>query len=408
MRILIGSLLVGIMLSTILVMVSEKAVSPALLGSVLLSALGLIILFIASLRSKTVSKGSESEFMMETLRELIAQMKDRHIELDIFNENILQSVPSGVMSINRDGVITKINEAGKVILNKDDITGRHVTEVIGEPLLGYIKSCDTLKREEVLCDISGKKIWLGFSISPLKDRNKNIIGKIIIFTDITEFKELQSRLKLRDRLEGLAVMASGIAHELRNPMAVITGYASMLLKKADPSIQPIVEAIQKEINLMDGIVRDFLTFARYEEPSPVDVNMEALLKEVIDSFHLPASIELSVRIEPSQGLRADETLLKQAIKNLIQNSLEAMPSGGILKITGERSGDSYRLTITDTGTGIAPEIREKIFMPFFTTKERGTGLGLAIVHKVITAHGGEITFDSSEKGTTFTILLPYG
>ncbi len=408
MRILIGAILTGIFVSTIVFFLSEKSLNPVLMFIVIITGIGLVILFISSMRNTMRTKTEEREFMMETMRELISQMKDKQIALDIFNENILQSVPSGVLSINKDGVITKVNEAGMNILKRSDIIGRHISEVIGEPFLKYILMEELIKREEVPCEIGGRKVWLGFSISPLKDRNKNIIGKLVTFTDITEFKELQSRMKLKERLESLGEMAAGIAHELRNPMAVITGYANILRKKADPSIQELIEAIQKEISLMDSIIRDFLSFARYEEPNLVPVDMRSLVGDILKGLEMPEGIELKIEIEPSHGLMADETLIKQAIKNLIHNSIDVMPDGGILEIKGQRIDSSYRISISDTGKGIPPEIREKVFIPFFTTKDRGTGLGLSIVHKVVTAHGGEVAFDTSENGTTFKITLPLG
>lgn len=406
MRLMLGALLIAIFFSSVVFILSQQNPNPVALFIALMTGIGFIIILLSSIRSSGYSRQREKEFLMETMHHLISQLKDRHVELDIFNENILQSVPSGVMSINKDGIITKINEAGMKILKRRDAQGRPVSEVIGEPLLKYIITEESIKREEVLCEISGEKIWLGFSISPLLDRNKNSIGKIITFTDITEFKELQSRIKLRERLEGLGEMAAGIAHELRNPMAVITGYANILKKKADPSLREVVELLEKEISLMDNIIRDFLSFARYEEPNLIAINLERLVQEVMEGLSISQGIELSVEIRPSEGLMADETLLRQALRNLIQNSLDAMPEGGRLTIKGERGDNYYRISVSDTGKGIPAEIQEKIFLPFFTTKERGTGLGLAIVHKVVTAHGGEITFETSERGTTFIVSLP--
>lgn len=406
MRLMLGALLIAIFFSSVVFILSQQNPNPVALFIALMTGIGFIIILLSSIRSSGYSRQREKEFLMETMHHLISQLKDRHVELDIFNENILQSVPSGVMSINKDGIITKINEAGMKILKRRDAQGRPVSEVIGEPLLKYIITEESIKREEVLCEISGEKIWLGFSISPLLDRNKNSIGKIITFTDITEFKELQSRIKLRERLEGLGEMAAGIAHELRNPMAVITGYANILKKKADPSLREVVELLEKEISLMDNIIRDFLSFARYEEPNLIAINLERLVQEVMEGLSISQGIELSVEIGPSEGLMADETLLRQALRNLIQNSLDAMPEGGRLTIKGERGDNYYRISVSDTGKGIPAEIQEKIFLPFFTTKERGTGLGLAIVHKVVTAHGGEITFETSERGTTFIVSLP--
>jgi len=413
MRILIGTALTGILISTIFIIALQKSITPSIMIIALLAGFGLLTILVSSIKfSSSRTRQTENEFMMETIKELVSQMKNRQMELDIFNENILQSVPSGVISINNDGIITKINEAGMKIIGKTEVVGKPISEILGGPLLNYIIKSEFIKREEVLSEFNGRKVWLGFSVSPLMDRNKKTIGKIITFTDITEFKELQSRMKLRDTLQGLGEMAAGIAHELRNPMGVIVGYANILRKKvellpspSDSLIEPIVDAIIKEINLMDRIITDFLTFARYEEPNLVSIEIKELIDGIINSLSLQPIYNLNLEIEP-HVIEADEVLLRQAIKNLIQNSVEAMPEGGRLSVKGKKEEGYYLISISDTGKGIPDEIREKIFIPFFTTKEKGTGLGLSIVHKAISAHGGEVFFDSNEEGTTFTLRLP--
>lgn len=415
MRIIIGAVLTAMLFLVIMVMAVSEHASPPLIIILVLGATGLVLLMLTSFKSLRQERIHGNEFMLHTLRELISELKSKQIILNIFNENILQSVPSGVMSIDNNGVITKINEAGKEILNKGDITGKHISEVIGRPLLEYILNNEYIKREEVLCEISSKKVWLGFSISPLRDRDKKIIGKIIIFTDITEFKELQLRSKLREQLQGLGEMAAGIAHELRNPMAVLSGYASMLKKKSSSTEEtkaliPIIDAISREVALMDNIIKDFLQFARYDEPELASVNIKKVTEEVISSLlendpSISSKITIQSNMEDSI-IEADETLLRQTLKNLIQNAIEAMPDGGILKIDGSLKGKDYILSIRDSGKGIPEDIREKVFIPFFTTKPHGSGLGLSIVHKAITAHGGEVTFESSPQGTTFTLRIP--
>jgi len=413
MRILIGTALTGILISTIFIIALQKSITPSIMIIALLAGFGLLTILVSSIKSSSSrTRQTENEFIMETIKELVSQMKNRQMELDIFNENILQSVPSGVISINNDGIITKINEAGMRIIGNTEAVGKPISEILGGPLLNYIIKSEFIKREEVLSEFNGRKVWLGFSVSPLMDRNKKTIGKIITFTDITEFKELQSRMKLRDTLQGLGEMAAGIAHELRNPMGVIVGYANILRKKvellpspSDSLIEPIVDAIIKEINLMDRIITDFLTFARYEEPNLVSIEIKELIDGIINSLSLQPIYNLNLEIEP-HVIEADEVLLRQAIKNLIQNSVEAMPEGGRLSVKGKKEEGYYLISISDTGKGIPDEIREKIFIPFFTTKEKGTGLGLSIVHKAISAHGGEVFFDSNEEGTTFTLRLP--
>jgi signal transduction histidine kinase len=198
---------------------------------------------------------------------------------------------------------------------------------------------------------------------------------------------------------------------MRNPMAVIAGYTKLLSKKADNSMKPTVDAISKEIVVMDRIISDFLSFAKPPELAISEVDLKTLLETCVTSVAGERNdIVRNIQIEGQAIIKGDEVLLRQAFINLIQNAAEAMPQGGTLTIKASASkgsgGDFLDLSFSDTGHGIPENIKNKIYLPFFTTKEKGTGLGLAIVHKIIVSHGGSISVDSGDKGTTFKIKLP--
>lgn len=213
-------------------------------------------------------------------------------------------------------------------------------------------------------------------------------------------------MALRDKLSSLGEISAGIAHELRNPMAVIAGYTKILLKKADISLKPSVDTISKEIIVMDRIISDFLSFAKPAELSIFNIDLKTMIESCASSVTGDRKdIVLNLDIDTLPSIKGDEVLLRQAFINLIQNSVEAMPQGGLLTIKAF-IGDFLDIFISDTGHGISENMQDKIFLPFFTTKEKGTGLGLAIVHKIIVSHGGNITVESNEKGTTFRIRLP--
>jgi PAS domain S-box-containing protein len=377
-------------------------------------------------RNKQAKKNkntSEVGFVVDTFHDLVTKLKDKERELEtlrklaeekassieIYNEDILQSVPSGVVSFDNDLKITKMNSAAEKILElaESDCAGRSYDRIFGGPIEGIVGRKTPVERAEARYTTrSGKSLWLGLNLSLLKDSSGKGIGHILVFTDLTELKAFQSQMELRDRLSTLGEMSGGIAHELRNPMAVISGYTKILSKKADASLLPAVDAISREVSVMDRIITDFLSFARPTELVISDVDLDKLIRSCVQSISEPAGgIAISCDTAGLPPIKGDEVLLRQSISNLLQNAIESMPEGGELRVFCS-TGNGLVLSISDTGHGIPENIREKIFLPFFTTKERGTGLGLPIVHKVVGSHGGTIHLDSNERGTTFKITFP--
>jgi len=395
---------------------------------VLVILLYLIRLFIGFYRtSKNLNQKDASQvgFVVDTFHELVSQLKEKEKELEIlgkkaedraiaiegYNENILQSVPSGVISFDQEMRITKVNLAAEKILGVrvENIIGEYHIDVLNKPIIDFLNDRKVIERGEVAYTTpSGKRIWLGLTLSPLKDRDGMIIGQILVFTDLTHLKAVESQIKLRDKLSSLGEISAGIAHELRNPMGVIAGYTKLLSKKADNSLKPTVEAISREIVVMDRIISDFLSFAKPAELNITRSNLKAIIENCVTSVAgKRTDLSLNIDINALPALKGDDVLLRQAFINLIQNAVDAMPQGGNLNIKASPStGDFMDILISDTGHGISEDIKDKIFLPFFTTKEQGTGLGLAIVHKIVVSHGGSISVDSSEKGTTFSIRLP--
>ncbi|MGC2062072.1 MAG: ATP-binding protein [Thermodesulfovibrionales bacterium] len=364
--------------------------------------------FVVDTFHDVVSKLKEKERELEILRKTA---EERASEIEIYNEDILQSVPSGVVSFDQKLCITRMNAAAEKILDcrEGEIAGKGYEEVFSSPIREIIASRQTIGRTDTgYTTKSGKRIWLGLNMSPLKDSSGTVIGQILVFTDLTELKAFQSQMELRERLSNLGEMSAGIAHELRNPLAVISGYTKILSKKIEPSLLPAVEAISKEISVMDRIITDFLAFAKPTELVFTDVDLCALLETCIGALESGAKgIVIIKNLGAYLRIRADEVLLRQAINNLLQNAIEAMPDGGTLKVSVSSRPDSAVITVSDSGHSIPAELQAKIFLPFFTTKERGTGLGLSIVHKVVVSHGGTIRIDSGDGGTTFSVTLPH-
>ncbi len=375
-------------------------------------------------RDEAVNRGStEVSFVVDTFHDLVSKLKEKERELEvlkrqaedrassveIYNEDILQSVPSGVVSLDRELLITKMNQSAEKMLEMKEVEsiGKKYSEIFSEPIAGIIEKNQIVERAEVgYVTKSGKRIWVGLNISPLKDSANRIIGKIFVFTDLTELKAFQSQMELRERLSTLGEMSAGIAHELRNPLGVISGYAKLLSKKADRPLLPTAEAILKEVAVMDRIISDFLSFAKQADLVLTEIDVRGLLRGCITAVaDCAKNVRIIERIESPPLIRGDEVLLRQSVTNILQNAVESMPEGGELTVSCSVS-DCLDISVTDTGHGIPENIRDKIFLPFYTTKERGTGLGLSIVHKIVVSHGGTVQLESGERGTTFTIRLP--
>ncbi|MCL5023817.1 MAG: ATP-binding protein [Nitrospirae bacterium] len=402
----------------------------------LITALLLLIVSFAFFLVRTISKlrkdrekarkkeESQVGFIVGTFQELVGKLKEKEKELDAlrrkaedradvienYNEYILQSVPSGVISFDSDFAITKVNLAAERILNlvSSDVIGKDYHDVFGEPLKGILDGKVTIERGEIQYTTpSGKDIYLGLALTPLVDATGKTIGQLMVFSDLTELKALQSQAELRDRLSSLGEMAAGMAHELRNPMAVIAGYTKLLAKKTDPSLLHVVDSVSKEVAVMDRIITDFLSFARPAEPNISRVDPGQVIRRCL--AHLIAErndIRARYALQGIPSLEGDEILLRQAFTNLIQNAVEAMPQGGELGFSFTKDAHAVEVSISDTGHGIPEKIRDKIFLPFYTTKDKGTGLGLALVHKIITSHRGSISVESNENGTTFRLRFP--
>lgn len=281
-----------------------------------------------------------------------------------------------------------------------------------------------ISRREFELDRKGQgRIWVGVSTSLLHDREGEIIGVTFVFTDLTEIKHLQEQVELRRRLTVLGEMSAGIAHEFRNFMGTIMGFAKLIAKRLDSNDpgQNMVQAITRELQAMDRLIEQLLSFGRHIELNLRPVDLEPFLhKQILHALDQATDHPRpQLNLEISSGIPQvvlDEVLMRQAITNLLQNALEAMPQGGELRvrvellkreISAQGTVREVLLEIADTGQGIPAEKLDKIFLPFFTTKQKGTGMGLALVHKIVLSHNGRIQVDSTEgRGSTFRIYLP--
>jgi len=376
--------------------------------------------------STEVKNGSQVGFVVDTFHDLVRKLREREEELkqlkanaearalsiERYNENILQSIPSGVISTDNDQRIKSINNAGVRILglNPDNYLQKKFTEVFRSPLREIGEEREPVMRRELQYQTDdGRSVWLGLSSSWLRDAEDKKMGMIYIFTDLTEIKALQERAELKERLSQLGEISAGIAHELRNSMSVISGYAKILSRRTGGRDRDTVESIVREIHLMDRIISELLSFAKPTVLNREDLDLGEMLRDIVFSMSGDrGDIEKIFSIDEPLNIKADVTLLRQALSNIVKNSLEAVNNGGRIEVRAGLNRGTVEICISDTGGGIPHGIKDKVFLPFYTTKQGGTGLGLALVQKIVVAHGGSIDIISEEgRGTTVCIRLPF-
>ncbi len=254
---------------------------------------------------------------------------------------------------------------------------------------------------------------LGCSVSNLVDGNKEKIGNILIFQDLTVIKEMEGQIEKNKRLAFVGEMAASLAHEIRNPLASISGPIQMLSKNIslDETDKKLMQIILRGKDRLEGFVKDFLLLARPKQSERKDINVEVIIDDLLESLRFSPEwcedIEVIKNLCTQTGIYGNEAEIRQVIWNLILNAVQAMPEGGRLKIKTTDRKKYLEIRISDTGHGIEEKSQDRLFEPFYTTKKNGTGLGLAIVNRIVESHMGKISIESKPgKGTNCIVLLP--
>jgi signal transduction histidine kinase len=352
---------------------------------------------------------------------------------DGFYKDMVWNLRNGVVAIARDGRIAVMNDIAYRTLGLKpraaDI-GRHYSEVLKDApdvlriVAGAFEISHLPNRAELRLKNTGKVI--GYTLSHVKDARGRSVGATLFFKDLTRVEQLEERERLRDRLAALGEMAAAIAHEVKNPLAGIEVMAGLLKRRLtdSPDAQAVLADIIKEAKMANVIVQEVLAFVRPIRLQVEDIAVADVIRDAIagaESHSLKANI--AVRVEVPEALRpiqGDPHQLRQIFTNLMTNAFEAMNGSGTIDIiataiegedeassTDHATGPMVLITISDNGPGIPPEVMDRIFSPFFTTKPQGSGLGLAIVRKIVDAHDGRIDVGSRQGGgTVFRVTLP--
>ena len=348
----------------------------------------------------------------------------RAADLARLNEDIIRSLTSGLVTVDRQGTVLTFNEAAEEILGvpRERAQGRSIGEVepAVERLVRGLEEGGVLRRGEI--NLAGGRS-LGVSVAPLVDASHRSVGRVLNFQDLTELRRMEEQMLRARRLAMVGQLAAGVAHEIRNPLASISGSIELLRTalEVDDENRQLMEIVLREVERLNGLVTDLLDYARPRERVTAPLELDSLLAETVRVFAQDRSSPgVQVKLEPveANGARvtADPAQIRQVVWNLLRNAAEAMPQGGEVVVRLDRGSEEDKkggawveFSVSDTGVGISREDQERIFDPFFTTKASGSGLGLAMVHRIVTEHGGTIAVDSTPgKGTRFRVRLPSG
>ncbi len=381
------------------------------------------------------------EFAAATVQAVIARLKEQEKELHRLrqmahdraqtSENIsaavLSNLASGVLLFGPSGLVRQANQAARGILGFASPSGLHARQVfrgagdlrshpaeasappasLSDAVEACLRTGESFRRLETdYAAPDGQRRVLGITLSPVRGPSGESLGAACLVSDLTEITRMTSQMRLRENLASLGEMSAGIAHEFKNSLATISGYAQMLTAENDPATtQQFAGKIVAETSSLTRIVTDFLNFAR-----PQGLEAETVrLRDLIEYCARECGVALKLDGFPADlSLLGDATALRQAFSNLLRNSAEAGRNGAAVtvQVSADVDAQATRLIFKDDGTGIPSENLARIFVPFFTTKPTGTGLGLALVHRIVSEHGGTVSVASDAAGSTFTLSFP--
>jgi two-component system sensor histidine kinase PilS (NtrC family) len=369
--------------------------------------------------------GYISSFFVEQTRKQWGQIEDQKKSIDQLeelNRIVIENLEIGLITLDSRHKILNINPAGRIILGQslDELKGVSLNTIFREHKTSvYVVDPSLGNRLETSYETpKGSKTTLGYSLTPVRESSAHGIGEIVTFKDISQLKAIQEHLRQVDHLAMMGKMAAGIAHEIRNPLAAISGSIQVLKDESreDGTGERLLKIISREVARLDSLMNDFLAFAKPAQALDVRQDISDLILETVELIRKnqsnPPGIHWEMDIRPNLPVKISSGEVAQVLWNLLMNALQALPAEGRIRISAQSFRDEadidwIRIKISDNGPGIPLNDQSKIFDPFFTTKDQGTGLGLSIVQKIISDRGGMIRVESPPgQGTDFIILFP--
>ncbi len=335
--------------------------------------------------------------------------------MKLYTNNVVESIPVGIVTLDTQERIVSFNRKMEVIV------GRSLEKSKGEKLTQAFSGCpidlldirsSAFERSVECLTGDGRTISIRIGASSLVNNDGEVIGTVLIIRDMTAIKEMEQQLERSRRMAALGKMAAGIAHEIRNPLGTLRGFAHYFGNQPGVTEESkgYADLMISEVDRLNRNISGLLQFARPREPQFVAVDLEKLIAKT--AFMMEGDLDKSglkfqQQCENGITFEGDPDLLLQVLMNLLKNSMHASTVGGEVSLIGSEDEHTVRISVSDTGGGMSEQEKEKMFDPFFTTKKTGTGLGLAVSHQIVEQHRGVFEVESApERGTTITVILP--
>lgn len=342
-------------------------------------------------------------------------------DLQVLHANIVNSITGGLITTDLDGRVKLANPAARAMLGQahESLEGKVVQSLFIDPLPSEMSGF--WRREVRALSATGAEKTFAVTVSTLRMAERGNVGYVYTFDDLTEIRRLEREIRMRDRLAAVGRLASGIAHEIRNPLSSIAGSVKVLsgISALTDDQRSLVDIVTRESERLNAIISDFLDYSREKKLQMRPVDLVVLLQDTLTLLEnrlavadpLSSTAKPQIKVERDIHLKeawayGDGDKLKQVFWNIAQNAVRAMPGGGTLNVSLSEDGDGWRIGIVDSGVGISPQRLEKIFEPFQSGFEGGSGLGLAIVYQIVQAHDADIQVQS-EPGVGTEVILRF-
>ncbi|MBU1418651.1 MAG: PAS domain-containing protein [Proteobacteria bacterium] len=333
----------------------------------------------------------------------------------LYTENVIESIPAGLITLNGQGTIVSCNSRAETLLSRRlrEMKRLRLEELFSPLPTGLLEEQKLLLDKNVLCHGSiGENIPVKLSTSPLLDHDGKSNGLVVVFRDMREIRKIEQQLELSRRLASLGKMAAGVAHEIRNPLGTLRGFAQYFGNEAGDGTdgKKYAELMVSEVDRLNQTISSLLQFARAREPQRLQVKAAELfgkLESLVAADFVAGNISYRQQYDPALSLFADPDLLLQVLLNLLKNSISVTDGGGEVRLTAYEHDAGVQIEVSDSGHGMTEEELERLFDPFFSTRKDGTGLGLAVSHQIVEQHNGRIEVESKlSQGTTMKVFLP--
>jgi two-component system sensor histidine kinase PilS (NtrC family) len=357
-----------------------------------------------------------SGYLSDKLHSATKSLEERDTvlsDLKAFSKYVIESMPSGVFTTDLNRRIITFNTSAQVItkLHSTDVVGKNPDDIF--PFLRNFEGPSDRIEGEI--GRNGSRVPVGMRLSMLMDGSGNSIGLIGVFQDLTELKKMETEVKRKEKWALIGELSASIAHELRNPLASLKGSVEILRENqvSPEHADRLMNIALSEMDRLNGIITDFLLYAKPQELQKKSFDVHLSLREIITLIQSHKSngkqVTISAELEGSELITGDPKQLRQVFWNLCLNAIDAVEDDGALEIYTEKKNNGVAIIFRDSGSGISKSDIEKIFYPFFTTKDSGTGLGLSTAQKIVEEHGGKINARSegAGKGTTISVNLPF-